>query len=144
MILKKIKEIREDNDLTQVEMATILNVKRSAYSLWELGINTIPLKYLNNFCNYFNISLDYVLELNKNKNYKNNNTNINIKKLSSRLKTIRKKEGCSQEKIASLLNTTHSTWSAYENEKVLIPTIFIWKFAKEYNCSVDWLCGKID
>ena len=69
---------------------------------------------------------------------------INTETLSNRLKEIRKKENKTQEKIAKLLNTTHSTWSAYENNKVIIPTIFIYTFAKEHNCSVDWLCGRID
>ena len=70
------------------------------------------------------------------------NNDIDINVLGKRLKFIRKKEKRTQENIASLLNTTHSTWSAYENCKVLIPTVFIWKFATEYKCSVDWLVVK--
>ena len=143
MEFKRIKGIREDNDLTQVKIANILNVKRSAYSLWELGINTIPLTKLAEFCNYFNVSMDYVLGLTNIKKYPLDRKNIDMNTLGSRLKEMRKKEKKTQEDIASLLNTTHSTWSAYENNKVLIPTIFIWKFAKEYNCSVDYLCGRI-
>ena len=49
----KLRDIREDNDLNQEEMANILHVKRSAYSLWELGINIIPLNHLINFTDYF-------------------------------------------------------------------------------------------
>ena len=142
MKFKRIKAIREDSDLTQTEIASILQVNRSAYSLWELGINTIPLNKLNEFCNFFNFILDYILEITDVKNYTLVNKNINKVILSKRLKEIRKKERKTQEEIARLLNTTHSTWSAYENNKVLIPTIFIWKFAKEYNCSIDWLCGR--
>lgn len=144
MEFKRIKAIREDHDLTQSEIATILNTNRSAYSLWELGINTIPLNKLNDFSNYFNLSIDYILGITNVKNYTLVNKNIDTDILAKRLKQIRKKEKKTQENIASLLNTTHSTWSAYENKKVLIPTIFIWKFAKEYNCSIDWLCGKIN
>lgn len=139
-----MKKIREDNDLTQVEIAKILGVNRSAYSLWELGINTIPLLFLNEFCNKFNLSLDYILEITDVRNYTLITKDIDINILGKRLKEVRKKANKTQENIAFLLNTTHSTWSAYENSKVLIPTIFIWKFAKEYNCSVDWLCGKIN
>ena len=142
MEFKKIKAIREDNDLTQVEIARMLGVNRGAYSLWELGINTIPLNYLNDFCNLFDLSMDYVVGITKVKNYTLVNRNIDINVLGQRLKFIRKKEKKTQENIASLLNTTHSTWSAYEHSKVLIPTIFIWKFALEYNCSIDWLCGR--
>ena len=144
MEFKRIKEIREDNDLTQNKIANLLKVNRSAYSLWELGINTIPLNNLINFCNIFDLSIDYVLGLTNVKQYTLNEKCIDINILATRLKEIRKKERKTQEDIAKLLNTTHSTWSAYENKKVLIPTIFIWKFAKEYNCSVDWLCGRIN
>ena len=144
MEFKRIKAVREDHDLTQVEIANLLHINRSAYSLWELGINTIPLNNLNDFCNIFDLSLDYVLEITNVKNYTFANKEINRGILSKRLKEIRKKEKKTQIDIAQLLNTTHSTWSAYENNKVLIPTIFIWKFAKEYNCSVDWLCGRIN
>ena len=41
-------------------MAEILDVNRSTYSLWELGINIIPLKSLCSFADYFNYSIDYV------------------------------------------------------------------------------------
>ena len=144
MEFKRIKAIREDNDLTQTDIARLLGVNRSAYSLWELGINTIPFSNLVKFCNHFNLSLDYVLGISSVKKYTLVNENIDIKILGERLKFIRKKERKTQEEIARLLNTTHSTWSAYENSKVLIPTIFIWKFAVEYKCSIDWLCGRIN
>ena len=42
----RLRDIREDNDINQIRMAEILGVNRSAYSLWELGINIIPLNYL--------------------------------------------------------------------------------------------------
>ena len=142
MKFKRIKAIREDHDLMQVDIASKLNINRSAYSLWELGVNTIPLSNLVDFCNLFGLSMDYVLEMTNVKNYTLANKNIDIKVLGERLKFIRKKEKKTQENIANLLNTTHSTWSAYEHSKVLIPTIFIWKFATEYNCSIDWLCGR--
>ena len=144
MEFNRIKAIREDNDLTQTDIARLLGVNRSAYSLWELGINTIPLSHLVDFCNKFNLSLDYILEISSVKNYTLVNKNIDMKILGERLKFIRKIERKTQEDIARFLNTTHSTWSAYENSKVLIPTIFIWKFAVEYKCSIDWLCGRIN
>ena len=64
---KRLKDIREDNDYSQREMALILGVKRSAYSLWELGINIIPLRYLVTFADYFDYSLDYLLGLSNRK-----------------------------------------------------------------------------
>ena len=65
--LSKLKDIREDNDISQEEMAKILGVNRSTYSLWELGINIIPLKKLCDFADYFNYSIDYVLGISNNR-----------------------------------------------------------------------------
>lgn len=144
MEFKRIKAIREDNDLTQSDVARLLGVNRITYSLWELEINTIPLMNLVDFCNKFYLSLDYILEITNVRNYTLVNKDIDFKILGERLKFIRKKEKKTQVNIATLFNTTHSTWSAYENSKVLIPTVFIWKFATEYKCSVDWLCGRIN
>ena len=92
MKFKRVKAIREDNDLTQSDIASRLNVNRSAYSLWELGVNTIPLSNLVDFCNLFGLSMDYVLEITNVKNYTLANKNIDIKVLGERLKFIRKKE----------------------------------------------------
>jgi len=52
--ITRLKDIREDNDLSQEKMAQILHVKRSAYSLWELGISIIPFNHLYDFASYFN------------------------------------------------------------------------------------------
>lgn len=48
----RLKDIRENADISQKEMASILKVKRSTYSLWELGINIIPLSYIVSFADY--------------------------------------------------------------------------------------------
>ena len=47
--IERLKDIREDNDLSQKDLAKILNVNRSTYSLWELGINIIPINIYQNF-----------------------------------------------------------------------------------------------
>ena len=59
--LKRLRNIREDHDLSQRAISRILNVSRSTYSLWELGINIIPLGYLYIFAKYFNCSIDYIV-----------------------------------------------------------------------------------
>ena len=64
---KIMKNLRTDSDMTQQNIADILNTKRTTYSGWENGIDSIPLLKLNEFCNYFNISLDYICGLSKQK-----------------------------------------------------------------------------
>lgn len=144
MNFDKIKYIREEKELTQKEMADILNVTRSAYSLWEINKNIIPLVKLNEFCNKFSLSLDYVVNLSNIKNKQLNYCEINIKELGKRLKQVRKELKLTQEKLAQKFNTTHSAISAYENGITLIPTIFLIQFAMLSKVSLDWFCGKTD
>ena len=144
MNFEQIKRIREELDLTQKEIANMLNVTRSAYSLWEIGKNVIPLKKLNDFCNHFKLSLDYVVGL-SDKNRKNlNYVEINPKELGKRIKLARKELNLTQEKIAEKFNTTHSAISAYENGVTLIPTLFLIELSKISNVSLDFFCGKCD
>lgn len=144
MNFERIKFIREEKELTQTQMAEILNMKRSAYSLWEINKNIIPLQKLNAFCNTFELSLDYVVGLSDLKTYDLKFTDLDIKEVGKNFKQVRKEQNFTQEKLAKIFNTTHSAISAYENGITLIPTIFLIEFAKISNISLNWFCGKTD
>ena len=57
----KIKDLREDNDLTQAQIAKILMCDQSLYSKYERGERDIPLKLLVKLSEYYNVSLDYLV-----------------------------------------------------------------------------------
>lgn len=59
----RIREIREDKDLTQSDIAKILNVSQVAYSFYEIGKRQIPIELLIKLAKYYNTSTDYLLEL---------------------------------------------------------------------------------
>ena len=59
----RIKDLREDRDITQKEIAAYLNIKQNTYSQYENGQRQIPLDSLIKLACYFNTSLDYILEL---------------------------------------------------------------------------------
>ena len=59
----RIKELREDNDLTQKTIAEYLNIKQNAYSHYETGSRQIPLEALIKLARYYNTSVDYLLGL---------------------------------------------------------------------------------
>ena len=143
MIFEKIKELRENKELTQRDLAKILNISKSTYNRWETGDVFIPLKHLNNLCNFYDVSMDYIINLTNKKNYENINSNLSKKTLGSRLLTFRKEIGLSQNKLAKILNTSHSTISAYENGKTYLLTVFAYQIVTKYNISLDWLCGRI-
>ncbi|MBQ8892168.1 MAG: helix-turn-helix transcriptional regulator [Bacilli bacterium] len=146
MNLERLQHLRVDNDLYQKDIAKLLDVNQQTYSAWESGNKIIPLKRLNKICNYFNISMDYVLNLSDVKMPNNNIQILELDKnlIGERLKIIRSKYKLTLREIASELNTTSSTISAYETGKTLILTAFAYQICKKYHISIDWLCGKSD
>ena len=61
MNISRLKEIREDNDLYQKDIAKILGVTQQQYNKYELGINAIPLEKIYILANYYKTSIDYLL-----------------------------------------------------------------------------------
>ena len=144
MILVKIKDLREEYDLTQLKISEIMNVSKSNYARWETNESIIPLKHLNNLCNYFNVSMDYITGLSKEKNYIIINKKLNKELIGKRLKEFRENNNLTQEELAKQINTSHSTISAYESGKTMLLTAFAYDICKKYNISLDYLCGRTD
>ncbi len=59
--MNRLKEIREDNDLLQKDIATLLNIDQSNYSKYELEKINIPVETLHKLADYYNTSIDYLL-----------------------------------------------------------------------------------
>ena len=138
---ERLIEIREDNSLSQRDLASILNVSKSTYARWETQEQIIPLNRLVDFCNYFKVSMDYALNLSNVNKYKKPISSLDRKLIGNNIKLIRKKFSLTQQNLADLLNTSHSTISAYEAGKTLILTIFAYQICLKYNISLDWLCS---
>ena len=130
MNTEKIKYIRDELEITQDEISRMLGCTRSAYSLWEINKNTIPLNYLNKLSNILNINIDYLVDLSDEKNVTFNKIDIDRKILGEKIKQARKSINYTQEKLARKLNTTHSVISAYESGKTAVPTLFMIEIAK--------------
>lgn len=142
MIYERMKDIRTYFDNTQIELATYLNVSRSTYAGWENGIDAIPLLKLNDFCNYYGISLDYICGLTNTKKYEIINDKIDKETLGNNLKSIRITNNDSQEEVSKIIKVDQSNYSKYELGKILIHTYPLIDFAKHYKVSIDYLCGK--
>ena len=59
----RIRALREDRDLTQKNIATILNMSQTGYSKYETGENDIPTRILIELAKFYNTSVDYLLEI---------------------------------------------------------------------------------
>lgn len=142
MNFPRMKEIRENAGLKQKDIAEAMDVSKGSYSMWECGTDTIPLKRLNQFCNYFDVSIDYVVGFNDKKKYANQKPDIKIKVTGENLKKIRLKKGLTQVEISNELNINQPTWNRYENAKNLILATTLYELAKKYHYSIDKILGK--
>jgi len=61
--IKRIRELREDNDRTQKEIAGYLGTTQQVYSRYENGENEMPLRHIIALCRYYGVSADYILGL---------------------------------------------------------------------------------
>ena len=142
MKFERIKMLREEKEIKQIDLSKIFNIDNTTYSGWETGKDTIALRKLNKLANYYNVSIDYIVGLTNKKTYKLIEKEIDLNKVAQNLRQIRKEKNILQKNIFKLLNTTSSTYSAYETGKVLMQTTFIYIIAKEYGYSIDWILGK--
>lgn len=56
-----MKDLREDNDLTQTAVAEILGTSQTMYARYERGANELPIRHLITLCKLYNVSADYFL-----------------------------------------------------------------------------------
>ena len=56
-----IRELREDNDLKQSDIAKLLGTTQQVYSRYEKGENEMPIRHIITLCKFYNVSADYIL-----------------------------------------------------------------------------------
>lgn len=60
--IEKLRGLREDNDLTQTQVAEVLGTSQTMYARYERGANEMPIRHLVTLCRFYNISADYLLD----------------------------------------------------------------------------------
>ncbi len=60
---ERIRNLREDKDLTQKQIGQLLNMSQTGYNQYEIGKNDIPTKVLIELSKFYNTSVDYILNL---------------------------------------------------------------------------------
>ncbi|MBR2339889.1 MAG: helix-turn-helix transcriptional regulator [Clostridia bacterium] len=62
MYLRRLRDLREDHDMKQEEVAKILGIQQTVYSRYERGALTIPLPHLLKLADLYGVTLDYITE----------------------------------------------------------------------------------
>lgn len=65
--VKRIRDLREDRDKTQAEIAQVLGTSQTMYARYERGANELPIRHLIALCRYYHVSADYILGLDEEK-----------------------------------------------------------------------------
>ena len=61
--IKRIRDLREDHDKTQQNIADVLGISQTMYARYERGVNEMPIRHLMALCKYYRVSADYILGL---------------------------------------------------------------------------------
>lgn len=59
--VKRIRDLREDSDKTQQQVADYIGTSQTMYARYERGANELPIRHLISLCEYYNVSADYIL-----------------------------------------------------------------------------------
>ena len=135
--MNRLKSLRKEKKLSQAEIAKIINMSQTGYSQYERSTRKISLETVKDLANYYNISVDYLLELTDIKDKYTKSKIVNNSLI--RLKEIREDRDLLQEDIAKILNMSRKGYSHYESFYSEIPLNKLIKLAKFYNVSVDYL-----
>ena len=63
ILIERLRALREDNDLSQQQIAQILGISQTMYARYERGANEFPLRHLVVLCDFYNVPSDYFLGL---------------------------------------------------------------------------------
>lgn len=61
MYFQRLRDLREDRDMSQTELAELLFTSQTVYSRYERGVRTIPVEHLLILADFYNVSTDYIL-----------------------------------------------------------------------------------
>ena len=141
-IYRRLRDIREDKDLYQVDIAEYLNVDKSTYSKWENEVEVMPLKRVVQFVNIMKKSLDYITGLSDDSSDIDYEIVIDKNVIGERIRSVRLKYKHTQEDLADLLGSCQSCISDYEAGNKLILSSYAYQICRLYDISFDWLiCG---
>ena len=135
-----IRDIREDRDKLQRELADYLGITSTAYGKYETGQNKIPVKNVILLAEYYDVSVDFLLGETRSLD----RHPLAAEKGDSRIRLIRKRYNLNQSQVAEKINMSQMGYSKYETGETMLNTHVLIKLARIYNVSIDYLLGLTD
>ena len=141
MYHNNLKRLRNEQELTQKEVAKTLNCNRNTYNNWEQGVVMIPLDIADILSCYYKVSLSCIYGIENDFSTKENIKSINYKTLLDNLMKLKKQNKHTYKIIAKALNCTESTAQRYFTGVIVPPSDRLVLLTKLYNVDLDSLCG---
>ena len=102
--IKRIRDLREDSDKTQTEIAEYLGTSQTMYARYERGANELPIRHLLALCKYYDVSADYLLCLSNTKRNQNSVSADNVSKNEIKLLNVfRSLSADKQERVLEII-----------------------------------------
>ncbi len=145
----RIRSLRKDAEMTQAQIAKLIQCSQRVYSNYELGKLDIPTEILIWLANFHNVSTDYLLGISDVKNPEDNSGEKSEYRLlmfglADRLRAAREKSGFSQNEVSQRVDIPARILWEYENGTKLPSAQVLITLSEFYNCSIDHLLGKPD
>ena len=134
---KRIRDYREDNDLTQKEVFQYLQCSESTYRLYEKGKSEIPADKAIALAQYYNVTLEY---LTGRTDDRQPFTSIKYS-IPTMLKLLRRRQHLNQDSIASVLSCSRSKYAEYEEGRQRISLTMLNMLSDFYGVTLDYICG---
>lgn len=141
MKFERIRNMREDHDLTQKDVADLLGQRRSTYAMWELGDVEFPLLMLIKLKEYYKTNLDYLLGLSNDKRYLPLSTPLTKELIGEKLRLLRISKCLTQIEFGKPLSVNQSALSYYEYGRSQLSSQQLYKIATFYHISADEFCN---
>lgn len=143
MHYKKLREVREDFDMSQKQVAQILEITSQQYQLYESGKREMPTHLFIKLAEYYEVTTDYLVGR-SNDDY-SDYVSEKQKTLSyyyQKIRDIREDKDLYQHQVSDLLGITRQQYQLYESGKREMPMHLFIKLADYYEVTIDYLVGR--
>lgn len=141
MKIDRLREIREDRDLKQEDVAKMLGTTQQQYSKYELGMRLIPVEKLCILADYYNTSIDYLVGRTNNPKFEKKWYEMYY---TDRIKWVRDCKNITQKEVADYIGVKQQQYARYEKGINVMPVTYLHDICICLNVSSDFIIGLTD
>ena len=138
----RVREVREDFDMSQKQAAAILKISPQQYQLYESGKREMPMHLFIKLADYYEVSIDYLAGIDKNDYNEYLTKQKEISYFYQKIRDIREDNDMNQQQVADILGITRQQYQLYESGKREMPMHHFITLAEHYGVTIDYLVGR--